>query len=110
MRSWTISTCTLVATLGAIFENAYALNYPPVAAPLAVKTPYLNTWLYGKDANIVNSWPRSGGNTGITGWAGLARVDGVGCNYLGNGSNGTQIAPSGQLQSTTVRILTFGVL
>ncbi|KAF2103682.1 DUF1793-domain-containing protein [Rhizodiscina lignyota] len=53
----------------------------PPALPLAVKSPYLNTWLYagsddsGNGGYLAGKWPQHWGS-GVTGWTGMIRVDG----------------------------------
>lgn len=70
---------SVLAITAFLFESAMALSFFPLAVPLAVKTPYLNSWLPGgTDASpISRQWSYNGYGHTITGWAGLARVDGV---------------------------------
>ncbi|KAF9523492.1 DUF1793-domain-containing protein [Crepidotus variabilis] len=60
-----------------------ATPFNPAAFPLAVKTPYLSTWLpQGAGAALNDAWPTFW--TGqITGWAGFVKVDGKAYSFLG---------------------------
>ncbi|KAG9237226.1 hypothetical protein BJ875DRAFT_540678 [Amylocarpus encephaloides] len=66
------------------------------ALPLAVKSPYMNTWLEvgsGGNGELAGTWPRFWaapqpgdvtGNTGsVTAWAGLIKVDGTTYTWMG---------------------------
>ncbi|TQV95275.1 glutaminase GtaA [Cordyceps javanica] len=60
----------------------------PPAAPLAVRSPYLNVWLNGRtdggESGILPSqWPRFW-TQGIQGWQGFIKVDGKTYNWMGN--------------------------
>ena len=53
----------------------------PPAVPLAVRSPYLSTWLPAN--NLTGTWPAFW--TGhITAWTGIARIDGTSYVFLGN--------------------------
>ncbi|KAI0881842.1 glutaminase A [Annulohypoxylon maeteangense] len=59
----------------------------PPAIPLAVKGPYLNSWLHvgsdgGNGGYLAGEWPVFWSQQ-ITGWAGFIRVDGKAYNWLG---------------------------
>ncbi|KAI5860315.1 glutaminase A [Durotheca rogersii] len=59
----------------------------PPAIPLAVKAPYLNSWLRvgsdgGSGGYLAGSWPTFWTEQ-ITGWVGFIRVDGKAYNWLG---------------------------
>ncbi|TVY81710.1 Glutaminase A [Lachnellula suecica] len=81
----------LVVTLGALACGALASTFTPArppAIPLAVKSPYLSSWLpVGKDGGaggtLAGTWPQFwvGGNTG---WTGLIKVDGKSYTWMGN--------------------------
>jgi hypothetical protein len=81
--SWVHPLALLLATL--LADQATAIDYSPMSIPLAVKTPYLSSWITAQTAssNISRSWPINGNDAKITGWAGFARVDGVGYSFLG---------------------------
>jgi hypothetical protein len=53
----------------------------PPAVPLAVRSPYLNTWLAAD--TLPGGWPTFW-NGHITAMSGLARIDGVGYRFLGD--------------------------
>ncbi|KAF2091372.1 glutaminase GtaA [Saccharata proteae CBS 121410] len=60
----------------------------PPALPLAVKSPYLSTWLNagsdgGNGGYLPGEWPVFWSNQ-ITGWTGLIRVDGTTYTWLGD--------------------------
>ncbi|KAI0265444.1 DUF1793-domain-containing protein [Gloeopeniophorella convolvens] len=67
-----------------------ATPFNPPAVPLAVRSPYLSTWLpQGAGTALNAAWPTFW--TGqITGWAGYVSVDGQAYNFLGDpgGVNG----------------------
>lgn len=89
-----------------VVSRVAAVNYLPPAAPLAVKTPYLNTWLRGgwgvqdsgRDLASL-AWPVFGGSGDITGWASYVRVDNVSYRVLGDSET---IGTQGNTQSIEV--------
>ncbi|KAJ7585364.1 hypothetical protein C8J56DRAFT_788320 [Mycena floridula] len=66
-----------------------ARDFWPAAYPLAVRSPYLNTWAASLNGttNLVTDWPRQWDLASINGWSGLVRVDGVAFKWLGNPPN-----------------------
>ncbi|RYP52667.1 hypothetical protein DL768_002223 [Monosporascus sp. mg162] len=67
-------------------ESTFSPARPP-SIPLAVKSPYLNSWLnVGDDeengGHLAGGWPRFWAQQ-ITGWTGFIRVDGVPYAWLG---------------------------
>ncbi|CAG8974958.1 hypothetical protein HYALB_00007635 [Hymenoscyphus albidus] len=68
----------------------------PPAIPLAVRSPYLSTWLFaGSDAGnggyLAGQWPQFWAGQ-VTAWTGLIRVDGVAYTWMGNpGYPGSQV-------------------
>lgn len=64
--------------------NGQATPFPPPAYPLAVRSPYLSSWLgqQGSGTALNDDWPKFW--TGqITGWAGFIRVDDAMYSFLG---------------------------
>ncbi|KZT68277.1 hypothetical protein DAEQUDRAFT_337507 [Daedalea quercina L-15889] len=61
-----------------------AQTFWPVAIPLAVRTPYLNTWMFAQNTTTTsNDWP-SFWNGQILGWICYIRVDGKTYTLFGN--------------------------
>ena len=82
-----ISTSSLRALLLATWSAvivAQSLQVP--AYPIAVKTPYLNSWLEVNNAEVslVNTWPKFWSNQAITGWFCAVMVDGTPYQLLGD--------------------------
>ena len=90
MFLWPASTLSwpllLVATLTVLADvrPALAFTYTPVAEPLVVKSPFLSTWNSGSQP-LAGSWAFNAADLKITAWEGLARVDGVTYNFVGDG-------------------------
>ncbi|KAK4100063.1 DUF1793-domain-containing protein [Parathielavia hyrcaniae] len=105
---------TALAALAAVVDYlalAAATFTParPPAVPLAVRSPYLNSWLQGGSGAILpGSWPRHWtGN--ILGWQGLVAVDGVTYNWMG-GAPGPSLVKQLSLEYTSTKsIFTFDV-
>ncbi|TCD59771.1 hypothetical protein EIP91_011516 [Steccherinum ochraceum] len=55
----------------------------PAYIPLAIRSPYFNTWV--KTSDPMHSWP-SFWNGATLGWAGIVRVDDVAYEWMGNGN------------------------
>ncbi len=101
----------------------------PPAVPLAVRSPYLNSWLEGGSGGILpGSWPRhwtydppnSGIHTGflmtdyfhrgnILGWQGLVSVDGVTYNWMGGAPGSAPVKQLSLEYTSTKSIFTFDV-
>src|SRR5487761_1604246 len=87
--------------LAAAAGNLAASPIRPPAAPLAVRSPYLSTWL--PSATLPGTWPQFW--TGhITAMGGIARIDGVSYMFMGaptivldvpNGNNGNPSTVNG---------------
>ena len=60
---------------------ALAATISPPSYPLAVRTPYLSTWLPGPNA-LNDAWPEFWAGQ-IAAWTGLIRVDGTTYSFLG---------------------------
>ncbi|KAJ7599409.1 hypothetical protein C8J56DRAFT_769937 [Mycena floridula] len=80
-----------ILALGASLVEAQfsaARDFWPASYPLAVRSPYLNTWITGQNltSNLVN-WPTQWDLASINGWSGMVRVDSVVFNWLGKPGN-----------------------
>lgn len=63
--------------------------FNPPAIPLAVKHPYLNTWLpQGQGVALNGGWPQFWTGQSITAWTGFVRVDGKAYSWMGAAGNG----------------------
>ena len=83
---------------GAATKAAPAISFTPLrapATPLAVRSPYLSTWLAGD--SLVGTWPTFW-NGHITAICGIARIDGAG--YLFAGAPATSIVPDVMTQTS----------
>ncbi|KAK4211121.1 hypothetical protein QBC37DRAFT_20642 [Rhypophila decipiens] len=109
MRPTTIAMAAL-SVLG--WRGVEAVKYTPTrppAVPLAVRSPYLNTWLQcGSDCTLAGDWPRFWTNQ-IQGWEGLVGVDGEVYAWLG-GAPGFKAANQTSLEYTSTKsIFTFDI-
>ncbi|KAF2838247.1 glutaminase GtaA [Patellaria atrata CBS 101060] len=110
---WISSIACLVALTS--FSNAASTFSParPPAIPLAVRSPYLSTWLpAGRDAETSGElsagvWP-SYWTGDATAWTGFVRVDGRNYRWMGgaDGDGATQVAFN---YTSTQSIFTFHV-
>ncbi|ESZ97777.1 hypothetical protein SBOR_1838 [Sclerotinia borealis F-4128] len=108
-----MKTCLLAAVLGTAVNFVYGSTFSPVrppAIPLAVKSPYMNTWLEsgsvgGSGGILPGYWPRfwagpqpdnsvAGGAGSVTGWAGLIKVDGTTYTWMGAAGVNGVVPPS----------------
>ncbi|KAI5122587.1 hypothetical protein M0805_004803 [Coniferiporia weirii] len=72
----------LASTVDAVSWTATPFN--PAAVPLAVRSPYLSTWLpQGSGTALNDAWPAFWTGS-ILGWAGFVRVDGTVYTFLGD--------------------------
>jgi len=81
---------SLAAFAGACYAQSTFSPLRPPALPLAVRSPYMNTWQQagsdgGNGGYLAGEWP-SFWMGQLTGWTGFIRVDNVTYNWLG-GSN-----------------------
>ncbi|KAL0261420.1 hypothetical protein SLS55_002850 [Diplodia seriata] len=81
----------------------------PPALPLAVKSPYLNTWLNagsdgGNGGYLAGQWPVHWSNQ-ITGWAGMIRVDGTAYKWMGDplAADGPAVVTQNSFEYTSTR-------
>ncbi|KAJ3791208.1 DUF1793-domain-containing protein [Lentinula aff. detonsa] len=59
-------------------------NFWPASYPLAVRAPYLNTWIStANGSDSLNFWPLHWDGSNIMGWSGFARIDGVTWQWMG---------------------------
>ncbi|CAL3968598.1 unnamed protein product [Diplocarpon coronariae] len=87
---------TIATAFGSVASGSTFSPARPPAIPLAVKSPYMSTWLEvgSNGGNLAGSWPRfwagsqpgsvAGNNGAVTGWAGLIKVDGAAYTWMGN--------------------------
>ncbi len=95
MRSQLLSASLFVLQAAAASWTSTPFNPPSI--PLAVRSPYLNTWLpQGQGVALNAAWPTLwAGQT--TAWTGLAKVDGQSYSWLGAASvSGSPFTPATQ--------------
>ncbi|KIP02118.1 hypothetical protein PHLGIDRAFT_112413 [Phlebiopsis gigantea 11061_1 CR5-6] len=79
-----------------------ATPFNPASVPLAVRSPYLSTWLNQGSGTALNAdWPRFWTGS-ILGWAGFVKVDGTAYNFLG-----APAVPNTRFQKSVQKSLTF---
>ncbi|ATY65800.1 glutaminase GtaA [Cordyceps militaris] len=88
MKFWHVAAAALLAVAGRVESKSTFSPARPPAAPLAVRSPYLNVWLNGltdggESGVLPNQWPRFW-TEGIQGWQGFIKVDGKTYNWMGN--------------------------
>ncbi|KAG8887675.1 hypothetical protein FRB98_009184 [Tulasnella sp. 332] len=92
MRHFNIAALASLALTSAVNAAVTwtATPFNPASIPLAVRTPYLSTWLpQGAGTALNAAWPTFW-NGNIQGWAGYIRVDGTVYTFLGApGNTGT---------------------
>ncbi|KAH9812398.1 hypothetical protein DFH28DRAFT_398978 [Melampsora americana] len=73
--------------LRSLEDGVTAIPFLPTVVPLAVRSPYLGTYLAGgQDKDLSEMSPRFWTGSHL-GWTGLIRVDGVVSNWMGNLTN-----------------------
>ncbi|GAO18893.1 hypothetical protein UVI_02046080 [Ustilaginoidea virens] len=107
------ASAAVLSLLGSRVEadSTYWPARPP-ALPLAVRNPYLNVWL-NKEVNGPNpilpgQWPRFW-TTGIQGWQGFVKVDGVAYNWMGGATGAPLVDQLNVTYTSTRSIFTFSV-
>ncbi|KAH6652732.1 glutaminase GtaA [Truncatella angustata] len=102
---------TAAALLGLAIQTVRAVSTfspaRPPAIPLAVKSPYLNTWLNagsdgGNGGYLAGEWATFW-DQGITAWVGLIRVDGVAYTWMGAPPNAPQVVDQTDFSYTSTR-------
>lgn len=101
---WFFSPVFISLSRGATLLNASP--FTPPSYPLAVRSPYLSTWLAQKDGGTAlnDDWSRF--YTGqITGWAGLIKIDNTTYSFLGTPAGVTSYtkATQGSAQFTSTQ-------
>ncbi|KAJ7232842.1 hypothetical protein B0H12DRAFT_1239497 [Mycena haematopus] len=78
--------CAGLLALQAAATSWTSTPFNPPSIPLAVRTPYLNTWLpQGQGSALNTAWPNFWAGQ-VTAWAGFVKVDGKSYSYLGAAS------------------------
>ncbi|KAI1875575.1 uncharacterized protein JN550_001861 [Neoarthrinium moseri] len=102
---------SVAALLGFSAELASAVSTfspaRPPSLPLAVKSPYLNSWLSagsdgGNGGYLAGEWATFW-NQQITGWVGLIRVDGVAYTWMGAPKDWPQVVDQTEFSYTSTR-------
>ncbi|KAJ6780596.1 hypothetical protein PWT90_07123 [Aphanocladium album] len=88
MKFLQVAAAALLAVAGQVDAKSTFSPARPPAAPLAVRSPYLNVWLNGRtdggESGVLPSqWPRFW-TEGVQGWQGYIKVDGKTYNWMGN--------------------------
>ncbi|ROV92383.1 hypothetical protein VMCG_09131 [Cytospora schulzeri] len=103
----------LAATAAALFGGiSQAIDFSPArppAWPLAVKSPYLSTWLFGTSGgSLAGYWPQfwAGQNTG---WQGFVAVDGAVYNWMGAAVGPDVVNETSATYTSTQTVFTFDV-
>ncbi|KAJ3854470.1 hypothetical protein EV368DRAFT_36676 [Lentinula lateritia] len=97
----------LLAILVSLVDSQFISlrNFWPASYPLAVRAPYLNTWINtANGSDSLNSWPMHWDGSNIMGWSGFARIDGVTWQWMGQSpiGNGTTLLSS-EITPTSTR-------
>ncbi|KAJ7585371.1 hypothetical protein C8J56DRAFT_946578 [Mycena floridula] len=86
-----------------------ARNFWPGSYPLAVRSPYLNSW-FNIQAGTTNlkTWPTPWDVSNNNGWSGAVRVDGVAFAWMGDMANATNLQSSEVTPTRTMFTITAG--
>ncbi|KAJ0109163.1 hypothetical protein J7T55_002355 [Diaporthe amygdali] len=103
----------LAATVAALFGGlSQAIDFSPArppAWPLAVRSPYLSTWLDGSSGgSLAGHWPTFWAGQ-ITGWQGFVAVDGAVYNWMGAAPGPAVANQTSATYSSTNTVFTFDV-
>ncbi|KAF8213809.1 DUF1793-domain-containing protein [Mycena galopus ATCC 62051] len=78
--------CASLLALQAVATSWTSTPFSPPAIPLAVRSPYLNTWLaQGEGTALNNAWATFWDGA-VTAWVGFVNVDGESYSFLGTPS------------------------
>ncbi|KAK7047201.1 hypothetical protein VNI00_006867 [Paramarasmius palmivorus] len=104
-----VSTLVLIFQLALITGSLAQSSFKPSAVPLAVRSPYLSSWLRtGQSDQTPNGWPTFWTMNRTLGLAGLVRVDGQPYIWMGNvvsSASKVQAATQRDLQITPTRTI-----
>ncbi|KAF2139407.1 uncharacterized protein K452DRAFT_232773 [Aplosporella prunicola CBS 121167] len=100
-------TLLIACLTGAAFAASTFSPARPPAIPLAVRSPYLSTWLNvgsdgGNGGYLASEWPVFWSNQ-ITGWTGLIRVDGTAYTWMGNLPEGPAVVDQTSFEYTSTK-------
>ncbi|KAK6074358.1 glutaminase A [Seiridium cupressi] len=104
--SSTVAALLGLAVQSATADSTFSPARPP-SIPLAVKSPYLNSWLNagsdgGNGGYLAGEWATFW-DQGITGWVGLIRVDGVAYTWMGAPPDWPQVVDQTDFSYTSTR-------
>ncbi|KAL1902968.1 hypothetical protein Sste5346_000880 [Sporothrix stenoceras] len=101
----------LVAVAPVTSDSTFSPLRPP-AIPLAVRSPYLSTWLNGDSGGLLpGNWPRFWAQVfdQTTGWQGFIRVDNVTYNWMGGATSPNVVTQTAFEYTATKSTFTFDV-
>ncbi|EPE08170.1 glutaminase [Ophiostoma piceae UAMH 11346] len=109
VKSLFLSLLSVLAVVTPLTSASTFTPLRPPAIPLAVRSPYLSTWLNGDSGGILpGSWPRFWADQ-IVGWQGLIRVDNVAYNWMGDYNGPAHVTQTSFEYTSTQSIFTFDV-
>ncbi|EJD43842.1 DUF1793-domain-containing protein [Auricularia subglabra TFB-10046 SS5] len=103
-RTLSFTLLPVLLTASAALAAWTSTPFSPPSVPLAVRTPYLSTWLpQGKGTALNDRWPEFWTGPGqVTGWAGYIRVDGKTYTWMGAANlDGTTKAAQTDMEFTS---------
>ncbi|PHH85964.1 hypothetical protein CDD83_10932 [Cordyceps sp. RAO-2017] len=108
MKLVKLAATAILAVLGreAEADSQFVPARPP-AAPLAVRSPFLNVWLNGRtdggpSGYLPGQWPRFW-TQAVQGWQGYIKVDGKAYNWMGNAAGSPANVEQQSLEYTSTR-------
>lgn len=109
VKSLLLSLLSMLAVVAPLTSASTFTPLRPPAIPLAVRSPYLSTWLNGDSGGLLpGSWPRFWANQ-IVGWQGLIRVDNATYNWMGAYAGPALVTQTSFEYTSTQSIFTFDV-